>query len=210
MTHSSRVIKHLQIKIETRKPGFAGSKNLGFWAWETGFSSSVKSGLQSLIMAALHSICGHYIFVLWFLLSSICQLSHIGCLPYFHTWCGSGLSAYLVAGLKRTACGSLNIQDAKNHQNSPSMHHRTTLSSYIFATKARIDNRKKVVIQQYLPHMSLQYGEFQPTSAWDLLASLGYPSKFQRVSRLGSITARHSGSGLQPNFAALNRGSHLY
>jgi len=31
----------------------------------------------------------------------------------------------------------------KNRQNSPSWHHRTTLSGYIFATKARIDNRKK-------------------------------------------------------------------
>jgi len=28
-------------------------------------------------------------------------------------------------------------------KNSPSGHHRTTLSGYIFATKARIDNRKK-------------------------------------------------------------------
>jgi len=36
-----------------------------------------------------------------------------------------------------------------------------------------------------------------PTSGWDLLASLGHPCKFQRVSRLGSITARHSSSGRQ-------------
>jgi len=43
----------------------------------------------------------------------------------------------------------------------------------------------------------------------DLLASLGHPYKFQRVSRLGSVTARHN-SGRQPNFAALNRGRHLY
>ena len=28
--------------------------------------------------------------------------------------------------------------------------------------------------------------------------------------RLGSVTARHSSSGHQPNFAALNRGRHLY
>jgi len=40
--------------------------------------------------------------------------------------------------------------------------------------------------------------------------SLGHPCKFQWVSRLGSITARHSSSGCQPNFAALNRGRHLY
>jgi len=42
------------------------------------------------------------------------------------------------------------------------------------------------------------------------LASLGHPSKFQRVSRHGSATARHSSSRRQPNFAALNRGHHLY
>jgi len=28
--------------------------------------------------------------------------------------------------------------------------------------------------------------------------------------RLGSVTAWHSSSGHQPNFAALNRGRHLY
>ena len=42
------------------------------------------------------------------------------------------------------------------------------------------------------------------------MASLGHPYKFQRVLRLGSVTARHSSSGRQPNFAALNRGRHLY
>jgi len=33
--------------------------------------------------------------------------------------------------------------------------------------------------------------------------------KFQRVSRIGSVTARHFSSGRQPNFAALNLGRHL-
>ena len=55
-----------------------------------------------------------------------------------------------------------------------------------------------------------QYGELRPTSGWDRFGSLGHPCKFQRVSRLGSVTARHSSSGRQPNFAALNRGHHLY
>jgi len=45
----------------------------------------------------------------------------------------------------------------------------------------------------------------QPTSGWDLLASLGHPSKFQRVLHLGSITARHCSSGRQSKFTALNR-----
>ena len=52
----------------------------------------------------------------------------------------------------------------KSRQRSPSGHHRTTLSGYIFATKAHIDNRKKLVKQQYVLQMSPQYGELQPTS----------------------------------------------
>jgi len=49
---------------------------------------------------------------------------------------------------------------------------------------------QKLVKQQYLPHMCLQYGELRLTSGWDRFVSLGHPSKFQRVSRLGSITAQ--------------------
>jgi len=44
-------------------------------------------------------------------------------------------------------------------KNSLSGHHRTTLSGYIFATKARVDNWKKTYKQQCLPHMSSQCGE---------------------------------------------------
>ena len=55
-----------------------------------------------------------------------------------------------------------------------------------------------------------QYGKLRPTGGWDLLASLGHPSKFQRVSHLGSFTAQGSSSLHQPNFAALNRDRHLY
>ena len=48
---------------------------------------------------------------------------------------------------------------------------------------------KKLVKQQYLFHMSLQYGELWPNSL-DLLASLGHPSKFQLVLRLGLLLHR--------------------
>ena len=49
-----------------------------------------------LVMAALWNSAGHYIFALWFLLSSFfllvflaqSQRSQSGCLPYFYTWCG--------------------------------------------------------------------------------------------------------------------------
>jgi len=117
------------------------------------------------------------------------------------------------AGLKCAALDSMEMPVKKIAKNSPSVHHRTNLSGYVFTTKACSDNRKKLVKQHYLHNTSLQYGELRPTSNWDLLASLGHPSKFQRVSclsRLGSVTARHSSSGRQPNFAVLNRGRHLY
>jgi len=42
------------------------------------------------------------------------------------------------------------------------------------------------------------------------LAANARPCKFQRVWHLGSVTARHYSSGRKPNFAALNRGCHLY
>jgi len=50
--------------------------------------------------------------------------------------------------------------DAKTRHLGPSHN----LSGYIFAIKANIDNRKKLLKQQYLLKMSAQYGEHQPTS----------------------------------------------
>ena len=52
-------------------------------------------------------------------------------------------------------------------KNLPSVHHCTTLLGYILATKAYIDNGKKLVKQQYMLQMSSQYGELRPTSGWD-------------------------------------------
>ena len=51
---------------------------------------------------------------------------------------------------------------------------------------------------------------YSPLTAEIRVGVLGTPGKFQRVLLLGSITALHSGSGRQPNVAALNRGRHLY
>ena len=93
------------------------------------------------------------------------------------------------------------LTENRRRKKSPYVHHGTTLSGYIFATMACIDNHKKLVKQQYLFHMSSQYGELRPTNGWDLLASLGNPSKFQLVSRLGFVTAPTSLNGGQQNFA---------
>jgi len=42
----------------------------------------------------------------------------------------------------------------KGRQKSPFGHHHTTLLGYIFVTKARLDNWKEFVTQQYVLHMS--------------------------------------------------------
>jgi len=68
---------------------------------------------------------------------------------------------------------------------------------------------KKLVKQQYL-HTALQYCTLRPTNGWHLFVSLGHPSEFQQVLHLRSVTARHCSNGYQPNFAAFNRGHHLY
>jgi len=57
------------------------------------------------------------------------------------------------------------------------------------------------------PHNMVRFGLL---TAEIPLASLGHHCKFQRLSSLGSVIARHSSSGRHPNFAALNRGRHLY
>jgi len=49
------------------------------------------------------------------------------------------------ADLKPAARGSLKTQDAKMSPKIATGHHRTTLSGYIFATMAPIDNREKLV-----------------------------------------------------------------
>jgi len=103
--------------------------------------------------------------------------------------------------------GSLEMQD-------PKIRHLGTIAQFCLAISSQLRHistiGKKLVKQQCLPHMFSQYGELWPTSGWDLLASFRHPYKFQQVSRLGTVTARHSSSRREPNFAALNRGRHLY
>ena len=62
-------------------------------------------------------------------------------------------------------------------------------------------------ISSTCPHNVVNFG---PLAAEIVSLVWDTPAKFQQVSRLGSVTARHSSSGRQPNFAALNRGRHLY
>jgi len=110
---------------------------------------------------------------------------------YFRTWCG------LRANFRcrsETCCTQLAENTGRKispkiAKNSPSGHHRANLSGYIFATKAHIDNREKIVKQQYLHHMSLQYGELRPTCGLAEIVSFvwGTPANFNRFRILPAL-----------------------
>ena len=103
--------------------------------------------------------CGFFFF--FFLLFLACsQRSETGCLPYFHACCG--LSAHLECR-PEICCTRLAANGGRKiAQKSPSAHHHTNLSGYIFA-KSCINNRKKLVKQQYLLHVFQQYGNLRST-----------------------------------------------
>ena len=107
--------------------------------------------------------CSFFLPSIFFLFLAKSQWPQVGCLPYFETWCGP--SANLECRSER-CCTRLaaNAGPKKVAKKSPTGHHRATLSGYIFGTKACIDNREKLVKQQYLLYMSPQYGELRHTS----------------------------------------------
>jgi len=90
-------------------------------------------------------------------------------------------------------------------------HHRTTLSGYIFLTKARIDNWKKLLssnMSSICPHNMVNFGLLAAEIG---LPVWGTPPNFNGFRSFASwqryCTA--CSSERQPNFAALNRGRHL-
>jgi len=92
---------------------------------------------------------------------------------------------------------------------SKNRHLRTTFSGYIFATKACIDNWKKLVKQQYLLHMSLQYGELSPLTAEIISLDWGNPANFNGFRVLAALLHGTLLVGISQT-VALNRGRHLY
>jgi len=71
---------------------------------------------------------------------------------------------------------------------SPSGHHPTILSGYIFTTKTYIDNRKKILVKhQYRPHTSPQYGELGPLAAEIDPVVWGTPPNFNGFRFLAAL-----------------------
>ena len=81
------------------------------------------------------------------------------------------------------------------HKNDAKNRHLRTIAQLCLAISSQLGHvptiGKKLIKQRYVLHMSPQYGELRPTNGWNPSGSLRHPCKFQRVSRLGSVTARH-------------------
>jgi len=80
------------------------------------------------------------------------------------------------------------IQDAKKPPKSPSGHHRTTLSGYIFATKARIDTIGKNLLSSNTsstcPHNMANFGPLTAEIGWPVR---GTPANFNWFRVLGAL-----------------------
>ena len=73
-------------------------------------------------------------------------------------------------------------------QKSPSLHHRTNLSIYIFATKACIDNRKKNLLNSNIsstcPHNMVNFSPLSAETYWQVW---GTPANFNRFHVLALL-----------------------
>jgi len=158
-------------------------------------------------MFALRSRYGYYSFVLFLLLSSSSFFPRLisavadRTSTILHTWCG--LSAKLECRYEMCCTRLDEIQDAKIRQKSPS-HNFVGLPLQRRHISTIGKNFLNSNTSSTFPHNMVNFG---PLTAE---IGLGHPCKFQRVSRLGSVTTRHSSSGRQPKFAALNRVCRLY
>jgi len=171
-------------------------------------------------------------------------------LDVYHTSThGVALVQVYDAGLKRAACGSLKIHDAKwpkihypgtvaqlyqaissqlsyiltirknllNSNTSPSCPHNMVnfgpLTAEIMAISSQLSYiltiRKNLLNSNTSPSCPHNTVNFGPLTA-EIISLVGAPQLISTVSCLGSIIARRSSSGRQPNFVVLNWGHQLH
>ena len=97
----------------------------------------------------------------------------------------------------------------KSRQKSPSGHHPTTLSGYIFATKACMDNRKKILKHNISSTRPRNMVNFGPLAAEIFSLVWGTPSNFNGFRVLAALLHGTLVVGVSQT-AALNSGRHLY
>ena len=95
-------------------------------------------------------------------------------------------------------------------KNSTSGHQRTALSGYIFSTKARIDNRKKNLLNSNVsPICPYNMVNFGLLAAEIVSLVLGTPANVNGFRVLAALQHGTLVVGVS-QFVALNRGRHLY
>ena len=163
-------------------------------------------------MAALRSRCGHYIFVL-FLSSFFPRLisaaaNWMSSILLHMAWCGP--SANLEC---RSEMCCTRLAGNAGTKKSPKICHLGTIARLCWAISLQlrhlstIGKKTNSNVSPTCPYNMVSFGPLVAEICWRVR---GTPANFNGVSRLRSVTARHSSSGRQPNFAALNRGRHLY
>ena len=98
----------------------------------------------------------------------------------------------------------------KLRKKSPSAHHRTNLSGYIFATKACIDNRKNLLnsnISSTCSHNMVNFGPLTAEIDWRVR---GTPANYNEFRVLAALLHGTLVVGVSQTLLALNRGRHLY
>ena len=97
----------------------------------------------------------------------------------------------------------------KSRQKSPSGHHRTNLTGYIFATKARIDNRKKSLLSSNISSRCPYMVNFGLLAAEIVSLVWGTPANFNGFRILAALLHGTLLVGVSQT-AAFNRRRHLY
>jgi len=119
-------------------------------------------------MVTLSNRADNYIFALWCLLLSFFSSPNLSRhrLDVYHTSThGEALVRISDAGLKRAARGSLKNTGRKNVAKNRHLGTNAQLCRAISSQLRHISTiGRKLVKQQYLLHMSPQYGELRPTS----------------------------------------------
>ena len=164
-----------------------------------------------LIMVALRSRCGHYIFALWFLCYFFPRL-----ISAVRDWISTSLNCTHGAALvwilrcrSETCCTAFAANTGR--KKSSKNRHVGTIAQICRAISSKLRHVSTIVKNLLSSNISFTCSHhvvyLWPTSGWDRSGSFGHPCKFQRVLRLGSVTARHSRVRRQPNFAALTEGA---
>jgi len=134
--------------------------------------------MHKIIMVALWNRADHYIFILSFVL-----------LLFFFPrliWAAADWMSAILPQFKMQVWNVTRLAETQD-----ASRHLGTIAQLCRAISSQLRHVSTLGKKLVNLHMSPQYGELRPISGWDRSGSLRHPCKFQRVSRLGSVTARH-------------------